>query len=105
MNWGDCVLNGVPTISCITPVFHIALGTAISLIGTVSVILIIVAGIKFITSGGGKQVDEAKNMITYAIIGLVIVLVAFFIINLVSGITGITCIMSFGFSSCGLLSP
>lgn len=100
--WGNCVdkATGIPTIGCIVPLYQIALGAALSLIGTVSLFLIIAAGIKFITSGGGKQVDEAKNMLTYAIIGLVIVLVSIFIINLIAGITGVTCIMSFGFSSC-----
>jgi len=39
------------------------------------VILLIYAGIRFVMSGGDpKQVQQARSIITYAIIGLVIVL-------------------------------
>lgn len=98
--WGKCVVNGIPTIDCIIPLVRTLISVALSLVGTVAVILIIAAGIKYITSGGGKAVDEAKNMLTYAIIGLLIVLGSFFIVGLVSGFTGVACIMNFGFSSC-----
>lgn len=93
-NGQDCVVNGIPTLSCIGPLLQIALGTALNLVGTVALFMIIVAGITFITSGGGKQVEQAKNMLTYAIIGLVIVLLAYFIISLISGLTGVSCIIS-----------
>lgn len=71
-----------------------AIRLAIGFVGTVSLFLIIAAGISFITSGGGKQVEQAKNMLTYAIIGLVIVLLSIFIVNLIGGITGVTCIVT-----------
>jgi len=100
-NFNQCATqNGVLTISCLQVFFQIAVSTALGLVGTVSLFLIIAAGIKFITSGGGKQVDEAKNMLTYAIIGLVIVLSAFFIIGLISGITGVKCILYFTTTGC-----
>lgn len=100
MDWSHCAINGVPTLSCIGPLFQTAIAVALDLAGTVSLFLIIVAGIQYITSGGGKQVETAKNTFTYAIIGLVIVLLAIFIINLIAGITGVTCILSFGTVAC-----
>lgn len=100
MDWSKCSVGGIPTLRCIVPLYQLALGLAIDFIGTVSLFFIILAGIKFITSGGGKQVDEAKNMLTYAIIGLVVVLLAYFIISLVAGITGVKCILAFQFNSC-----
>lgn len=96
----DCVQNGIPTIRCIVPIYHIIVSAAVTLVGTVSVILILAASIKYVTSGGGKAVDEAKNMLTYAIIGLLLVLGSFFIVGLISGFTGVRCLMSFGFDSC-----
>ena len=98
--WGSCVVNGIPTLGCIIPLYHIAISTALSFIGVTSLFMIIFAGIKMISSGGGKQVEEAKNMITYAIIGLVIVLASFFIVGLISGFTGVACIASFTLSGC-----
>jgi hypothetical protein len=94
--WNSCLQNGIVTLACIPALYQLALGIAISLIGIVSLFFIIFAGIKYITSGGGKQVEEAKNILTYAIIGLVVALLAVFIINLVAGITGVRCIMFFG---------
>lgn len=53
-------------------------------VGIVSVIMIIVGGFKYITSGGASdKVTGAKNTIIYAIIGLVIVALAQFIVRFV----------------------
>lgn len=97
VNGVTCLQNGIVTLACAPALYKLALGIAINLIGIVSLIMIIFAGIKYITSGGGKQVEEAKNILTYAIIGLIIVLIAGFIIHTIAGITGVTCIMTFGF--------
>jgi len=56
------------------------------LAGAVAVIVIIVGGILFATSAGNAaNVTKAKNMILYAVVGLVIVLAAFAITNFVNG--------------------
>lgn len=53
-------------------------------VGIVSVIMIIVGGFQYITSGGASdKVSTAKNTIMYAIIGLVIVALAQFIVRFV----------------------
>lgn len=55
-------------------------------IGIVAVIMIIINGLKFITSGGDtNKVGSAKNGILYAVIGLVIVALAQFIVRFVLG--------------------
>lgn len=54
------------------------------IVGIVSVIMIIVGGFRYITSGGASdKVTGAKNTIIYAVIGLVIVALAQFIVNFV----------------------
>ena len=54
------------------------------IIGAVAVIMIIIGGIKYTTSNGdSNQVTSAKNTIMYAIIGLVVALMAFAIVNFV----------------------
>lgn len=101
MDWGNCVENGVATLKCIPVVFNNVVLAALTFAGAVALILIIVSGIKFIFSGGdAKQTEGAKNTMTYAIIGLVLILVSFFIINIISNFTGTTCIQVFGFDSC-----
>ncbi|MBA3758806.1 TrbC/VirB2 family protein [Candidatus Saccharibacteria bacterium] len=53
-------------------------------VGVVAVIMIIVAGFRYITSGGdSNNVTSAKNTILYAIIGLIIVALAQFIVKFV----------------------
>ncbi len=54
------------------------------LVGVISVIMIIVGGLKYITSGGeGTNITGAKNTILYAIIGLVVVALAQVIVRFV----------------------
>lgn len=53
-------------------------------VGLVAVIMIIVGGLKYITSGGDSgNVTGAKNTILYAIVGLIVVALAQFIVRYV----------------------
>lgn len=53
-------------------------------VGVVSVIMIIIGGLKYITSSGdSNNVTSAKNTILYAVVGLVIVALAQFIVKFV----------------------
>jgi len=53
-------------------------------VGVVSVIMIIIGGLRYITSGGdSNNVSAAKNTILYAIVGLVIVALAQLIVRFV----------------------
>lgn len=52
--------------------------------GAVAIIFIIIAGIKYITSAGDeKRLASATGTLTYAIIGLVVTVLAFTIIRLI----------------------
>lgn len=56
------------------------------IVGVIAVIMIIVGGLKYITSGGdSSNVSSAKNTILYALVGLVIVALAQFIVRFVLG--------------------
>ena len=56
------------------------------IVGIVAVIMIIIGGLKYITSGGDSgNVTGAKNTILYAVIGLVVVALAQFIVKFVLG--------------------
>lgn len=58
------------------------------IVGIVAVIMIIVGGFRYIVSGGDSgKVGDAKNTILYALIGLVIVALAQFIVRFVLGKT------------------
>lgn len=54
------------------------------IIGIVAVIMVMVAGFKYITSNGDSgAISSAKNTLIYAIVGLAIVALAQFIVNYV----------------------
>jgi hypothetical protein len=54
------------------------------LIGAISVIMLIIGGFKYVVSNGDSSaVTSAKNTILYAVIGIVIALLAYAIVNFV----------------------
>lgn len=54
------------------------------IIGAAAVIMIIIGGIRYVTSGGDQSaVTGAKNTILYSIVGLVIAIMAYAIVNFV----------------------
>lgn len=58
------------------------------IVGVISVIMLIWGGIRYIISGGdSKKVTDAKNTVLYAIIGLIICLLAYAIVKFVINAT------------------
>ncbi len=107
MDWNNiapgCVTSdGVATLRCIPAVFQNIVSWALGLAGLAAVFFIIFAGFKFLTSGGDpKQVEGARKTMTYAIIGLIVIALAFAIIQIIGDITGAKCIYKpFGFGNC-----
>lgn len=74
---GDTEINSI--IETVINIFSLV-------VGVVAVIMIIIGGLKYITSSGdSNNITSAKNTILYAIIGLVIVAMAQFIVRFVLG--------------------
>ncbi len=56
----------------------------LSFVGGLSVLIIVIAGILYITSGGDEgRTESAKKWIIYAIVGLIVSLLAWVIVNTV----------------------
>jgi hypothetical protein len=54
------------------------------LLGAVAVVMIVIGGIKYTTSNGdSSSVTSAKNTILYAVVGLVVAIMAYAIVNFV----------------------
>lgn len=65
-------------------VFSRITNTVLLGVGLVSVIMLVYGGLRYILSGGdNKKVTDAKNTILYSIIGLIISLLAYAIVNFV----------------------
>jgi hypothetical protein len=53
-------------------------------IGAISVIMIIIGGLRYVVSGGdSSNITAAKNTVLYAIVGLIVALLAYAVINFV----------------------
>lgn len=58
--------------------------TLIFIIGAISVVMLIIGGIRFVVSAGDANgVTAARNTILYAVIGIVVALLAFALVNFV----------------------
>lgn len=75
-----CASTGDATGNIVTPIVN----TLLFILGAISVIMIIVAGIRYATSGGDAgSVTAAKNTLMYAVIGLVVAILSYAIVNFV----------------------
>lgn len=98
---GDCLVNDIPTLRCIPDIFQALVTWALIFSGAVAVFFIVFSGFKYISSGGDpKQTQGAQQTLTWAVVGLLVILFSFFIINFIADITNVGCIKKFGFDSC-----
>lgn len=81
---------GVAAISDLECVFGNVIGAALGFAGIVLFILLLSGGFKYITSGGDpKALEGAQKTITYAIGGIVLILLSYLILVLIKTITGV----------------
>lgn len=59
------------------------------IVGILAIVFLIFGGIRYVISGGDKsKVDAAKNTILYAIVGLIVAILGYAIVNWVIGVVG-----------------
>ena len=94
MDWSTCIdASGVATINCIPLLIANFIFWGIMLSGSVAVIFIIIGGIRFVTSGGdSKKIEQARKTIVFSILGLFLIILSFFVVNIIGSITGVACI-------------
>lgn len=83
MAGGDC--SGDSADTSITNLVTIIINIFSWVVGVTAVIMIIFAGFTFVTSGGGEGIKNAKNIMIYAVIGLIVVAFAQVIVHFAIG--------------------
>lgn len=88
--YAACGANEPRCISDVVPL----LKTAISLLAPAAAIaffiMVLIGGWQFLSSGGDqKAVGQARNTLTYAVIGVILVVVAWFILLIIENVTGV----------------
>lgn len=88
--WTDCLEGDVATLACIPIIFKNVITAALVFSGIVALVIIIYAGAQYITSKGDpEKVATAKKTLTYAVLGLIVIFLSFFIVGLISTLTGV----------------
>ncbi len=65
-------------------IFETVVNTMLFVVGAISVIMLIIGGIRYVVSAGDQNaVQGAKNTILYAIVGIVISFLAYALVNFV----------------------
>ena len=96
--WGECVKGGVATFDCIPIIFLNIVSALLAFTGLTALLMFILGGFKFMASEGDpKKVAAAENNFKFGIIGGMIVLFSFLIIQIISTVTRVECINTFGF--------
>lgn len=68
----------------------------ITILGLVGFVMFMVGAFRWLASGGNsKNVEGARNTMLYAVVGLVVSLSAFVVINLIADFTGVDIIRKF----------
>ncbi len=85
----NCQLLGpnkdVPTLLCVFSALQNIVNALLFFAGFVALFFILYGGVKFLLAAGNpEKVDGAKKTITYAIIGLIVVILAFSFVNLLA---------------------
>jgi NADH:ubiquinone oxidoreductase subunit 6 (subunit J) len=92
----NCVQDGTATIQGIGCMLANVFSVILTLIGITGFVMIIYSAFIMLTSAGkSQQVEKSRNTITFAIIGIILALSAFIIINIIANFTGVSVIKSF----------
>lgn len=77
-------------LSDLEKIFGNLVSALLGLAGIALFVLLLIGGLKFITSGGDpKAVEGAQKTITYAIGGLIVILLSYLILVFIAQITGV----------------
>ena len=89
---GNKAATGNDEVTALPTIIGNLVGGILGILGIILVVLIVQAGIMYMTAGGDPgKVDKAKKMITQAVVGMIIVAVAYsitwFVVELISNAT------------------
>lgn len=86
---GRCVDNGVATIQGLECLFANVLQVIVTLAGFAFLVMFILGGFQYLTSGGDdKKAAAASSTLTMAVIGLVGITISWLILKFISDFTG-----------------
>ena len=110
--WGGICVGGtdkdVATIQGLECLIANIFTVIITLIGLSAFVMFILGSITWLTAGSDtNNMEKAKKSFTYVVVGIIVALSAFIIINLIASFTGVNIIRNFSIpnSNLGMQSP
>lgn len=86
---GGSEAEGAPHLQDISIYIGNIIEAAIPLVGIIAFIMILVGGFTILTSGGNPEnTQKGKNIITYAVLGIVLAIVSWLILLFIQNFTG-----------------
>lgn len=84
---GVAATNGTGCVSGgLTAGFQTIANTLIFLVGAISVLMIIIGGLRYVLSGGDSAgIKSAKDTILYALIGVVVAILSYALVSFITG--------------------
>lgn len=83
-DWDGKTCNNANSTNDVAGFMKQIINILLYVLGSIAVLMIVIGGIRYVVSGGDqKAVTDAKNTILYAVIGLVVALMAYAIVNFV----------------------
>lgn len=90
LDLADYKEGGAVTLRGVEAVFNNIVFVALGLAGIVFFIMLISGGFKYLTSAGDpKMVESAGKTLTFAVLGLVFIVISFLILRFIQDFTGI----------------
>jgi hypothetical protein len=93
-DWSSCLYErgsgDVATIKCLEPLLANVISAIVSLAGLMLFIMLVIGGYNFLFAGGDqKKLEKARGTLTHAVVGLIIIVLAYLIIMTIYAFTGV----------------
>lgn len=90
VEWSDKAKNEAATLKDLEYIFARILNVFFGFAGLALLVMFIVGGFSYLTAGDNpKAAEKARNTLTFAVIGLVVILLAWFIMKFLVDFTGL----------------
>lgn len=98
--WNDLYEGDVASIKSLEGLFETVVKALVSLIGLTLFVVLLSGGFNYLFAGGDpKKMEKAKGTMSGAMLGIVIIVAAYLIIQLVAEFTGVDSILNFTIDS------
>ncbi|MCX7955549.1 MAG: hypothetical protein N2593_00335 [Patescibacteria group bacterium] len=83
-SWDSCMVDGVPTLSCLEIVFSNILTMSVAFIVLILFIMFVFGGFQYLTSfGNADKIKKAQATLKYALIGFILFVSSYLILKII----------------------